>query len=273
MAITTLDGLLASYKTIIPYAKTNSITTVAGLPFILIDRAGFPVAGLLNPGNTSTGLVPTDATTGYPLIDTPNGSDKIYVSRVDVNCPVGLSVTLFDVLFIAGQTTIPTSGTTTIALTSRPTFPVARVPFKADGTTRDYSAVELYIMLSVAGSNHAHTTSIDYLDQGGAAGNTGNQSTQNLIVNRLIRCPLAAGDTGVSEVTGYNVNGIASAAGAVSVLAMRRIGTYRCNFSSVYGADYTGLPDIQADSALMAVVHTDATSSSLPSINIQLAYG
>lgn len=274
MAITTLDGLIGSYKQRIPYVKTNSVTTVAGVPFILINRAGFPEAGSLNPGNTTDGIVPTDATTGFPVIDNPQGANKLYISRVELHAPVAMSIWLFDVLFMAGQTTIPTSGTTTVTLGSPPSFS-SRIPTLSDGTTPDYSSVELYILMSVAGSNHAHTTSIDYLDQGGAAGNTGNQSTQNLTVNRLIRCPLASGDTGVSAVAGYRVNGITSATGAVSALAMRRLGKFRVagGLSSIYGPDYTGMPEIFSDSALMAVVLADSTSSSTPDITIEIAHG
>jgi hypothetical protein len=131
-------------------------------------------------------------------------------------------------------------------------------------------------MMSVAGSAHAHTASIDYLDQGGAAGNTGNVSTQSMIINRLIRMPLASGDTGVSSVTGYKVNGVTSAAGAVSVLAMRRLGPrYRTQggLSSTYGPDYTGMPEIFATSALMAVVQADSTSSGLIDLSIEIAHG
>jgi hypothetical protein len=274
MAITTLDGLIGAYKQRIPYIKTNSVTTVAGQPSFLIDRAGFPVAGALNINQVTNGVVPVHTDAGYPTLDAPQGSNKMYISRVEVSCPVATTIWLFDVLFRAGQTTIPTSATTTVSLTSRPSFQ-ARVPYLSNGSTRDYSLVELYLFSSVAWSNHAHTASIDYLDQGGAAGNTGNVSTQNIIVNRILRCPLASGDTGVSDVTGYNVNGIGSATGSVSVLAMRRLGKFRTagGLSSIYGPDYTGMPEIFATSALAAISLADSTSSSTPDITIEIAHG
>ena len=269
----TFDKLVGAYKQRIPMVKTNSVTTVAGIPFTVIDRAGFPPAGALNPGNVASGVVPTDATTGFPPVEDPLGGNRLYLSRVSISANVALSVDLYDLLFMAGQTTIPTSGTTTVALTSRPSF-ATRVPFMADGVTRCWCSVEPWIQLSVAGSAHAHTTSIDYLDQTGAAGNTGNLSTQSHIINRLIRCPLAAGDTGVQEITGYNVNGIASAAGAVSVLAMRRLGTFRTQggLSSLYGPDYTGLPELFGSSALLMVVRADSTSSGIPDVVVEIAH-
>lgn len=272
MAIT-LDKILGAYKQRIPMVKTNSVTTVAGVPFTTIDRAGFPVAGVLNPSQVTNGVVPTDATAGYPLIDAPSGSNRLYLSRVGINANVAMSVELFDVIFQAGQTTIPTSGTTTVALTSIPSIE-GRIPYMEDGVTKDYQSLQIFVQMAVAGSNHAHSVSVDYLDQGGAAGNTGNITTQSMTVNRLIRMPLAAGDTGVSGITGYNANGITSATGAVVAQLMRSLGKFRTQggLSSVYGPDYTGLPEIFADSAILAVVYADSTSSGTPSIDIEIAH-
>ena len=269
----TLDKVLGAYKQVIPMIKTNAVTTVAGQPSVLFDRAGFPVAGSLNPSNTTTGIVPVDTDAGYPNIHDATGSNKIYLSRVSISANVSMSVDLYDVLFLAGQTTIPTSGTTTVALTSRPSFS-SRVPFLADGVTSDWSRVEMFLQASVAFSNHAHSTSVDYLDQGGSAGNTGSVSTQSIAVNRVLRLPLAAGDSGVQEITGYNVNGIASATGSVSVMAARRIGMFRTQggLSSLYGPDYTGLPEIYNSSAILMVVRADSTSSGFPDVVLELAH-
>jgi hypothetical protein len=273
MAITSLDGLLGAYKQVIPMCKTNSITTVAGQPSTLIDRAGYPSAGSLNPSQTTNGVVPTDATTGYPTIAAFQGGNLGYLSRVEIVAPVSCAIAIYDVLFMAGQTTIPTSGTTTVTLSAQPSF-AARVPFKGDGVTRNYGLVELFLQSSVAWSNHGHSTAITYLDQDGNSGSTGNISTQNTIINRWVRAPLAAGDTGVSGISSYAVNGIASAAGAVSVVCARRLFLARTNgFSNIFGPDQTGMPQVFADSALLMVAYMDSTSSSIPSVTLEIAEG
>lgn len=270
MAITGLDSVLAGYKQRFYFMKTNSVTTVAGLPYTLIDRSGNPAAGSLNPSQTTNGLVPTDATAGFLPIAAFAGSNKGYLSRLELSITAAGTLELYDCLFMAGQTTIPTSGTTTVSLTSIPSF-ATRVPYKSDGSTRDWSLVELFIMCSTALSNHAHTTSIDYTDQDGNAGNTGNMSTQNLPVNRLVRMPLATGDTGVQSITGYKVNGATSSTGSVSVLAMRKICAIRAlGFSNVLGPDQTGLPEVFADSAIMPVAIMDSTSSALPYLYFEI---
>lgn len=267
----TLDKLLGASRQIIPMFKSNSITTTVANPFTLIDRAGYPVAGSLNPASTTNGTVPTDATTGFPTIDAFGGGNRGYLSHVDVLMPVTGMIEIYDVLFWAGQTTIPTAGTTTVALTSIPSF-ATRVPYKSDGATRDYNQVQLFLQASVAWSNHAHTASIDYTDQDANAANTGNISTQNLGVNRWLRMPLASGDTGVQTITGYKLNGIASATGAVTAVAARRLfGARIVQGSWFWGPDQTGLPEVFADSALLLVARMDSTSSSTPAVTLTIS--
>lgn len=263
-----LDSVLGAYRQCIPMFKSNSITTVAGQPFTLIDRAGYPAAGSLNPGNTTTGLVPTDATTGFPTIDAFGGSNRGFLSHVEVMAPATGVIEIYDVLFMAGQTTIPTTGTTTVTLSTQPSF-ASRVPFKSDGTTRDWSQVQIYLQASVAWSNHAHTTSVTYTDQDGNTGSTGNVSTQNLGINRWLRMPLATGDVGVQRLDSYAVNGVTSASGAVSVILARKLYSARIIGGGwTYGPDQTGLPEVYADSALLLVCRMDSTSSSTPAVNI-----
>jgi hypothetical protein len=269
MPLSGLDSVLAGYKQRIVFTKTNSAATVAGLPYTLIDRAGAPAAGSLNPGNATNGIVPTDATTGFPTIQAYAGSNRGYISRIELSCSAACTIELYDVLFMAGQTTIPTTGTTTVSLTSIPSF-ATRVPFRSDGTTRDYSLVELFLLASTALSNHAHTASIDYTDSADGAQNTGNMATQNIPVNRMIRMPLATA-LPVKTVTGYKLNGATSSTGSVSVMAARKLCSIRAlGFSAVLGPDQTGLPEVYADSALMPVVIMDSTSSALPYLNIEI---
>jgi hypothetical protein len=273
MAITTLDGYIAGPKQKIPWRKTNSITTVAGIPFSLIDRAGYPAAGSLNPGNVASGVIFTDATAGFPPIDNFQGGNKGYLTNAELTWPVGGSLVLYDLIFGAGQTTIPTTGTTPITLTSIPDYS-ARIPYLSDGVTKDYTSLEMFVLMSVAGSNHAHSITVNYLDQDNNAATSASISTQNMIVNRLLPVPLLAGDTGTRGPTGYTVTGIASATGAVSVLLMRRLATLRTfNLSNVFGIDTLGMPEIKQDAAILPVALMDSTSSSTPDLNFTITQG
>jgi hypothetical protein len=275
MAITTLDGYLGAYKQRVTIAKTNSVTTVAGQPSMLFDRAGLPAAGALNPASTTNGTVPTDATTGYPTIQAFNGSNKGYITRVEATWPVAGSLALYDVLFVAGQVTIPTSGTTVTSLTSQPSY-ATRVPYKSDGTNRDYSQCELWAYSSVAWSNHAHSVTVTYVDQdNNTAEATANASTQNIIINRMLRIPLNGQDVGVRQINSFTLNGVTSAAGAVVVAVMRPLwmGRIYGPGGGQWGPDQTGMPEVFADSALLLVTYADSTSSSTPSVQIEIAEG
>jgi hypothetical protein len=267
----TLDKLIGANRQILPMFKSNSITTTAGQPFTMIDRAGYPAAGSLDPASVVSGTVPTDATTGFPTIDAFSGGNRGFLSHVDLSSPGNGTYEIYDVLFWAGRTTIPTNGTTTVTLTSVPSF-ATRVPFKSDGTTRDYNQVQIFLQASVAWSNHAHTTSVSYLDQDGNAGSTGNISTQNLGINRWLRMPLASGDTGVQGITSYAVNGITSSSGAVTVVCARRLfGARTVGNNTLYGPDQTGCPEVFADSALLLVCRMDGTTSSTPYATITIS--
>jgi hypothetical protein len=274
MAITqanAMNEILHAHKQRIIMARTASQTIVAGQPSTLISVAGNPAAGSLNPGNTTTGIVPIDSDAGYPNLDTFGVGKTGYLASVEFASTVQGSVAIYDVLFAAGQTTIPTSGTTTVTLGSQPSF-ASRVPFKSDGVTRDYRQVDLFLQASVAWSNHAHSTAVTYLDEGGNSSSTGNVSTQNIIVNRWIRCRLAAGDEGVSQISSYAVNGIASAAGAVSVICARLLFIARgIANSAFYGPDQTGLPQVFDTSALLVVPLADGGASGLPSVRLTIA--
>lgn len=268
------NAYVGAYKQHIQISKTASLTTVAGQWSPLFTQAGFPGAASA-PANTTTGVVPTSATAGFPVINAFAGSNKGFLSRVEAFSPVNQVLGLYDVLFWAGPTTIPTTGTTTVALTGRPSY-ATRVPFQSDGTTRNWAETELWVWLSTAGSNHAHTMSIDYTDQdGNTAVNTGNLSTQNIAVNRMLRLPWAAGDFGAREMEGYKVNGIASATGAVVAMVLRRIwqGRVPANTTMTFGPDLTGMPEVYATSALMLASLPESTASSTPHVLIEIAEG
>jgi hypothetical protein len=272
MAIT-LDKLLGAYKQRLSWMKNQSGTVVAGQPYTTHDRTGWPLNRALAVGDVVTGLVPTGAETGFAPLETPQGSNKLYISKVEIGAPVAMSVWLFDVLFWAGATTIPTSGTTTVSLSTPPSFQ-ARVPYMSDGSTRAYNEVSLFSFPSTAGSAHAHSISIDYLDQAGNSGNTGNIVTTSIPVNRLLMHALASGDTGVSAIAGYKVNGATSSTGAMNIMAARSLGRYRTlgGLSSIYGPDYTGLPEVFANTAILMVVMADSTASSTPYVNLEISH-
>lgn len=261
MAITSLDNLIASVKRRIVYQKTATRTTVANIPFSVFDLAGNPGAGTLAVGNTANGIVPTDATNGYPVIAAPAAS--LYINRIQAKSSVACWLDLYDCVFSAGAYAY--NANTTLA--SQPSY-AGRLP------NTDYSGLELWLE-AVTAHTGSQSIRIQYLDQGGAAGDTGTIATGVApTVGRMFFVPLAAGDSGVSQVN--VVTSTVSSAGTFNVHVMRWLWGCRINAANQGVIDSllrSGLNQIYGDSALKLVVTADSTSSGLPSIRMETVDG
>jgi len=209
------------------------------------------------------------------VIQNFQGGNIGYLSRVEASSPVNQTLGLFDVLFWAGPTTIPTSGTTTVTLGSQPSFS-GRLPFRSDGTTPAWEEVEMWVWLSTAGSAHAHTFQMSYRDQdNNVAASSATVSTNGVAVNRVLRVPWLTDDYGAQLMNGYLVNGATSATGAVVAMFLRRlwVGRVEANTMKVFGPDLTGMPRVFDNSALMLMGLPESTSTSTPNVLIEIAEG
>lgn len=259
MALTTVDGYVAAVKQRIRWLKTGARTTVAAVPFTLFDVAGSPGAGTLAIGNTANGLVPTDATAGYPPINALTNLG--YITRALYGNTVPCWLTVYDRLFAAGAYAF--NANTTLA--SQPSYS-GRVP----GT--DYKGLELWVEAVTAFTGNP-SFQINYLDEGGAAGDTGViGSGAALAVGRMFRMPLAAGDSGIQQIT--QVRGTVATVGTFNVMVLRELWSGRVGQANGGGRDdlfATGAPQIYADSALYYVIETDSTASGLPDVTLEMA--
>ena len=261
MAITTLNGLIAATKSRVVLQKTASRTSVANIPFSVFDQAGSPGAGTLSAGNTANGIVPTDATAGYPAIATP--ANSLYLNRITARNSVACWIDVYDTLFSCGAYSF--NADTTLA--SVPSFS-SRVP------GGNYNGLELWLEAVTAFTGN-QTIQINYLDQDGDAGDTGAIATGVApIVGRMLAVPLAAGDSGIQGIT--RVRSSVSSAGTFNVHIMRWLWSARINGANQGVMDNllrTGLPQIYGDSALRMVVTADSTATGLPSMRMELADG
>lgn len=262
MAITTRDGYIAAAKQLARIVKTASFTTVATIPFTTLDVAGLPGAGSLAIGNTANGLVPTDATAGYPPINAFGGGATGYLGSVDFGWSVAGRLTLFDRLFNSGSHLLTSLATTNLA--SQPSY-AGRLP------DTNYNNLEIFLEVNAAVSNTATTVSVGYTNQAGTAGrSTGATVALNsYITRRLIAMPLQAGDAGVQKIDSITVGGTVATTGSVNVIVARRLWTNRvkiANDGGLDGIDRTGLPIVFADSALWLVVEADSTAAGIPEV-------
>ena len=261
MTISTLDGLIAATKRRVVYQKTASRTSVANIPFSVFDLAGDPGAGTLAVGNTANGIVPTDAVTGYPLLATQ--AAILYLNRIQARSSVACWLDLYDCLFSAGAYAF--NANTTLA--AQPSY-AGRVP------GADYNGLELWLE-AVTGFTGSQSIRIQYLDQGGAAGDTGTIATGVApTVGRMFLMPLAAGDSGIQQVN--VVTSTVSTVGTFNVHVMRWLWGCRINAANQGVVDSllkTGLPQIYDSSALRCIVTPDSTATGLSSLRAETADG
>lgn len=251
MAITSLDGLIAAAKQRLEFYKTVSRTTVAGGWFSRFDLAGNPGAGTLAIGNTANGVVPTDATAGYPPINAFSGGPPVrgYLTRAAIKNTVVSQVRIFDRIFAAGAYAFNAN----VALSAQPSF-ASRVSL--NGGAAVYSGLELWVeQVTVATGNQA--VNVTYTDQNGNAGATTGATGIGAAptVGRCWQLPLAAGDSGLQLIE--NVAGTVATVGTFNVMVLRPMADINIGVANqVVVQNFTdlGMPELFADSALYALV-------------------
>jgi hypothetical protein len=213
---------------------------------------------VLAVGNTTSGIVPTDAIAGYPVIAPLTASG--YIGKIDYAWTVPGRLHLYDCLFSAGAFAYNAA----VTLASQPSYS-ARVP------NADYRGLEIWLE-AVTAFTGLQSIRIQYLDQDGNAGDTGTVATAIApTLGRMFRLPLAAGDTGVRQIN--VVTSTVSTVGTFNVHVMRPLWTGRvimANFGDTYSFARTGLKQIYADSALRVVVQPDSTATALPQLYIEV---
>jgi hypothetical protein len=260
--IDTLDKYIGAAKQRVIWMKTGTRTLVAAMPYTVFDIAGNPGAGTLNVGNTANGLVHTDAVAGYPIIGSFSGQTG-YLGKVEFGSSVACCFDLFDRLFVAGAYAYNAD----ITLASQPSF-LSRIP---NGL---YTGLQLWVEQVTVGTGIQHVQ-INYLDQDGNAGDTGDVTLITTTpVGRCAQIPLASGDNGVQQIT--RVRGLTASGGTFNVMILRPLWFGRCivaNSGDVHDLLKTGFPQIYEDSALYILLYADATAVGLPDICMQIAMG
>jgi len=264
MAITTLDGIIGSLNQSVIFNKTAARTSVAAIPFSAFDLAGTPGAGTLAVGNTTTGIVPTDAIAGTPTINAFNGANIGYLSKVDFSNTVASRLLIYDRLFSAGAFAF--NAATTLA--TQPSY-LSRLP------DSDYKGLELWIECVTAFTG-LQSIAVTYTNQDGVTARTTGTVATGVAptIGRMLRLNLQAGDTGIQKIE--SVTSTVATVGTFNVHVMRKLWSGRVKFANdgdIHEFTKTGLPQIYADSSLFYVVNADSTSTGLPTIDIEIING
>jgi hypothetical protein len=262
MAILTFDQLKGAQLNRVEMKRTSAVTAAAAQPTTVWQAAGFPGAGVLAIGNTTSGIKPVAGTVGYPPIRAFAGGAKGEVSRLVISNTVAGIVELFDSVWAAGA--FPFNANQAI---SAPPSYSDRVP---DGT--DFGNLLLHVEAVTAFTGNP-SFNITYTRGDGTTGRSTGvvASGAALGIARGLFLPLQAGDNSVQAIT--NVACTVATAGTFNVRVLRRLGEARgdtVNWQDVQDWFRTGGPEVFATSALYPIVTPDSTSTGLPRITVDI---
>ena len=268
MAIADTSALWAAAKQPADIKKTASRTAIANTWYSIFDLAGSPGAGTLAGSSTTAGVVPDDATAGYPTINAFGGTNLGYLSSVEFGSSVACRIRLFDRLFLAGAYAFNANQ----ALSAQPSF-LSRIPGGAAINTA--SETEIWVeQVTAATGNQA--VNVTYTNEAGTASRTTGAVGVGAApaVGRCWQLPLQAGDRGVSLVT--NVAGSVATVGTFNVMVLRPLWTGRVkinNDGDIHDWFRTTGKRVFENSALYALISPDSTATGIPDIRPIIAAG
>lgn len=268
MAITSADGWFAATKQATMIRKTSAAVSVAATPFSLWAEAGSPGAGVLAVGNTTTGIVPTDATIGSPIVNAYGVGTTGYLSNAAYRNSVASGCILYDRLFHVGSVSLLALATTTLA--SQPSY-AARCPGGS------YAGLEIWLEINAAVSATATTVAVTYTNAVGVAGRTtGAVSVNAFTTKRIVFMPLQAGDAGVQKIDTIVVGGVVATTGTVNVIVARTLGVFDVRIANGLDAqawDLLGGPVVYETSCFALACIPDSTSTGVPSLHFTVING
>jgi hypothetical protein len=220
-----------------------SVTTTTGRWTSLFAAASTTGAGSLSVGNTTSGVIPTDATAGCVPIRDAAGGNSLYLARAVVTASTPAWLMIYDRLWHAGSFSLTSAATTTLSGVPALTRP--------DSTGAD---TQLWLEVNATASNTAISVTASYTNSAGTSGRTATLDTTLANVNAGSMFPfrLAAGDTGVRSVQSVTVATPGTTGSANLVILRPLVEAVIDNESRPCVLDWTqlALPSVASDAAL-----------------------
>jgi hypothetical protein len=244
-----------------PILKSAFAPQATGCWTSLWATAGIPGAGA-NSADGVNGAIPTDATAGaFPFTNVTN----TYLARLAVYGSALGHLLLYDRLWHNSGLSVTTTGNQALTSTTLT---------RPDSTGADVEAwLQIYTALG-AGST---AKTIAYTDQDGNTGNTGTLQgfVTTAAAQRTFPFALAAGDTGVRQITGFD-NVATSVSGTFGLILRRFVSSLAIPIANTgaYADPITGgLPRVYDDACLELVWMAGSTSSQTIGGQLALAQG
>lgn len=262
MPFSTINALIAALPGQRMAFTKATVTSVAGAWSSLWGAGGMPGAGALSIGNTTTGLIPTDATAGAFPFTNPVAPAQSHIGRCAASSSSVGTVTIYDRVWHGGSYT-SANGTISANTTTAVDRP-------ADG-----GELELWAEIATALSATATTITVTYVNQDGVGSRTATVTLlASSIASRMYPFVLQAGDTGIRQIT--NIAGSAAPTGTFNLVILRRLAEIPIALAAVAGQfDFgqLGMPRIYDDSCLALMMHTNTTSTGALSGSFDIVQG
>lgn len=254
MAIATVDdivsGLNASQDQ--NFMKTLSAAKAAGAFQSGWLASGFPAAGAAAPAYTAgTGYTCSSATTGAMLY--ANAAVKNWFAQIRASSNVPGTLIIADRLWSCSG--IPFTNAT---------YPITTPGSLPARITDNGTEVECWVEQFVAAGTASGTLTLNYLNANTGAAKSSVISTvvSAPVVGQMQPFPLAAGDTGVRQITSV-ANSATWTSGSFGLTLLKRIATIPLPLAGVANAlDWAalGLPGILNDACLMFMFQASSTT-------------
>jgi hypothetical protein len=261
MAITTLSGL----RDALPgqtrnFTKAN-ITSSSGFYISLWDAVGEPAAGSLSIGNTTTGLIPTDATAGAFSFANPSSGNS-YLGKVTVSCQNVGTLILYDRLHHSGSYTSANGNINTTDMTAIDRYSTGE-------------GAEIWVEIATALSALATTLTVQYTDQAGSTSATATCVVPaSAAARRMFPFTAVIGTLGVRSIE--NLSGSAAPTGTFNLVILRRLAEIPMSVSGqqvTFDWSDIGISRIYNDACIAMMMQTASGGSGILAGSISIAQG
>ncbi len=256
--ITTLDGLIAGLKPPQGLLKASFSAEAGGAWHSLWRVAGLPGAGPVPPAFTAgAGYACSRGTPGaIPFANPAVGG--AFLARLAYGCGSVCTMVLYDRLWAC-------SGFSTTSVAFQGIAAPGDLPARDRKGESAGDGVELWLEVYGAPGTTAATWTVTYVNSEGAGGRTTTfaHPANAEAAGMMVPLPLAAGDAGVRQATGFQCSASSGTAGNVGITLLRRIAEVpvpAANVVTLLDGVSLGLPRIYDDSCLAMAVLASTTS-------------
>lgn len=241
-------GLGAYTGRSIPFMKTGTAPDTTGYWYGTFKDAGFP--GAWAPGTPGVNGRITDGTSAadYGCIPIPNPSvGGNYLTEVQMSSSINHTHAFYDVLWV--NSGLSTTTTSTVQGIASPTLPAR----DANGTT-DGEGCVIGLYFSAASTLAAVNalSQVTYTNSKGVGSRIatlvavqGSQAPATPVIGTVLWYNLAAGDTGVRSIQGFNIGATSWLTGTLNLFIARDIATIGTTIPNVAAQKIIGMPGIR----------------------------